>query len=202
MNSEPISKRVYDAIKRRILSRVYRPGERLDPALLAQTVSSSITPVRDALNLLTGQGLVETGTSEGFHIPHIDEPALKDLYGLNLEILALSIRAWPRDRHSPSVSDEEEFGSNPVSAIAALGNGIAWRSTNAEHSRAVKSLNDRLSAIRIVEPSVIEPVAGEIDSIDAALQGNDDHGLRRLLLDYHRRRQRKAAEIVRAYYRL
>jgi DNA-binding transcriptional MocR family regulator len=200
VNSGPISERVYDAIKRRILSRVYRPGERLDPALLAQTVSSSITPVRDALNLLTGQGLVETGTSEGFHLPHIDEPALKDLYAWNLEILALSIRSWPRDGHPYSCIDEDGNGSNLVDSIAAVGNGIARRSTNAEHSRAVGSLNDRLAAIRIVEPSVME-VDHEIEIIDAALQGNDDHGLRRLLLDYHRRRQRKAAEIVRAYYR-
>lgn len=200
MNSGPVSERVYDAIKQRILSRAYRPGERLDPALLAQMFSSSITPIRDALNLLTGQGLVETGTSDGFHIPQIDEPALKDLYAWNIEILLLSVRSWPRDGPFPSGNDmgrEDEA----TGTVATLFSYIARRSSNAEHFRAIQSLNDRLAGVRTVEPGVIDKVDSENRLLGAALFRLDEPELRRRLLDYHRRRQRKAAEIVRAYYR-
>lgn len=198
MNSGPTSERVYDAIRRRILARDFHPGERLDPALLAQDLASSITPIRDALHLLTGRGLVETGTSEGFHIPHIDEPSLKDLYAWNLEVLALAIRSWPRDgRPAPS----KDRTGDPADEIAALGVVIAQRSRNAEHLRAMLSLNERLQPLRVVEHLSIEPVEGEVEALGAALAEHEETQLRRLLLDYHRRRQRKAAEIVRAYYR-
>jgi DNA-binding transcriptional MocR family regulator len=199
MNSGPTSERVYDAIKRRILSREFRPGERLDPALLAPSLSSSITPIRDALHLLTGQGLVETGTSEGFRLPHIDEPALKDLYAWNLEVLTLAIRSWPR---GGVPAPDDDSASDPAHEMAALGIAIAQRSGNAEHMRAILSLNDRLQPLRVIEVMVIEPVEGEMAGLGTAIAEQDETRLRRLLLDYHRRRQRKAAEIVRTYYRI
>ncbi|MGK4455738.1 GntR family transcriptional regulator, partial [Klebsiella pneumoniae] len=59
MNSGPTAERVHEALKRRIMGREFRPGDRLDPAVLAAPLSSSVTPVRDALHLLTGEGLVE-----------------------------------------------------------------------------------------------------------------------------------------------
>lgn len=96
MNSGATAERVHEALKRRIMGREFRPGDRLDPAVLAAPLSSSVTPVRDALHLLTGEGLVETRTSGGFHIPALDEPALKDLYDWSAELLALAIRGWPR----------------------------------------------------------------------------------------------------------
>lgn len=201
MNSGPTSERVYDAIRRRILARAFHPGERLDPALLAQDLASSITPIRDALHLLTGRGLVETGTGEGFHIPHIDEPALKDLYAWNLEVLLLAVRSWGRSAAFAADDDPGGDANDPEHSIVALSLGIVRRSANAEHMRAVLALNDRLQPLRVVEVMVIEPVEGEMEALGTALAEHDETQLRRLLLDYHRRRQRKAAEIVRAYYR-
>jgi len=49
MNSGQTSERVYHAVKDGLLSGVYRPGERLEPALLAHGRSSSATPVRVVL---------------------------------------------------------------------------------------------------------------------------------------------------------
>lgn len=201
MNSGPTSERVHDAIRRRILERAFHPGERLDPARLAQDLASSITPVRDALHVLAGRGLVATGTGEGFHIPHIDEPALKDLYAWNLEVLLLAVRSWGRSAAFSGDGGPGDKASDPDRSIASLGLGIARRSANAEHMRAVRLLNDRLQPLRVVEAMAIEPVEGEMEGLDTALAENDDTPLRRLLLDYHRRRQRKAADIVRAFYR-
>lgn len=198
MNSGPTSERVYEAIRERILARAFHPGERLDPALLAQDLASSITPIRDALHLLTGRGLVETGTGEGFHIPHMDEPALKDLYAWNLEVLALAIRSWSRIIVTAA---REEEAADPLRDMAALCVDIAKQSSNAEHLRALSLLNDRLQPLRVVEVFVIEPVEGEMTVLFSALVARDETQLRRLLLDYHRRRQRKAADIVRALYR-
>src|SRR3546814_94230 len=74
---------------------------RSDPAVLAELLASRVTPVRDALHMLAGEGLVEARTSGGFHLPSIDEPGLEDLYAWAGEVAALAIRAWPRGKPPP-----------------------------------------------------------------------------------------------------
>jgi len=55
--------RVYAAIRKRLRDGLYRPGERLEPALLSDELNASVTPVRDALHRLTGERLVEALSS-------------------------------------------------------------------------------------------------------------------------------------------
>ena len=158
--------------------------------------------MRDALHVLTGEGLVETRTSDGFHIPQIDEPALKDLYAWNKEVIVLAIRGWPKIRLDVgSVASRREVV--PLAdAVQDLFTVIADQSTNPEHARTVASLNARLHAPRTVESYMIDDITGELSTIRDALDADDRHALRQLTTRYHRRRQRAAAEIVRALYRI
>jgi DNA-binding transcriptional MocR family regulator len=202
MNSGPTAERVYEALKRQITSRAFRPGDRLDPAALAEALSSSVTPVRDALHLLTGEGLVATGTGEGFHLPLLDQPALSDLYAWTSEVLVLAVRAWrasPDEGHRPSLAglNAADFPKRTGKLFAA----VAERSDNAEHARAVASLNDCLHAARMVEPQILGGIAAELEAIEAALASSDRNLLRKQIAAYHRRRRRQAAQIVRAIYR-
>ncbi len=201
MNSGPTAERVHETLKRRIMGREFRPGDRLDPAVLAGPLSSSVTPVRDALHLLTGERLVETRTSGGFHIPALDEPALKDLYDWSAELLALAIRAWRQPAAiAMSATDAED---RPIADRAdQLFLAIARRSANGEHANAVDQLNARLHAARTVEPHVLDKAEEELAAIVSAVINWERDMLRRLSLRYHRRRRRAAADIVRAVYRV
>jgi DNA-binding GntR family transcriptional regulator len=200
MNSGPTAERVYEALKRRIMEHGFRPGDRLDPAMLAETLSSSVTPVREALHRLTGEGLVDTRTSEGFHLPAIDEPALKDLYGWTNDVLLLAVRGWSRAR-VPVITSSGVARSGSANWTAAIFLSIAERSSNSEHGRAVLSLNARLHAVRSVEPQVLDVVDAEIASIAEAVAGEEAERIRRLVSAYHKRRRRSAAALVRALYR-
>lgn len=201
MNSGPTAERVHEALKRRIMGREFRPGDRLDPAVLAAPLSSSVTPVRDALHLLTGEGLVEARTSGGFHIPALDEPALKDLYDWSAELLGLAIRAWPRPAAIAMPATDAE--DRPIADRAdQLFLAIARRSANGEHARAVVLLNARLHAARTVEPHVLDTAEEELAAIASAATSGERDMLRRLSSYYHRRRRRAAADIVRAVYRV
>ena len=200
MNSGATAERVHEALKRRIMGREFRPGDRLDPAVLAAPLSSSVTPVRDALHLLTGEGLVETRTSGGFHIPALDEPALKDLYDWSAELLALAIRGWPRPETAtaaPGGQDDRSIADR----TAAIFLSVARRSPNGEHRGAIDRLNARLHAIRTVEPQVLDEVDEELAAVASAVAEGARDTLRRLSASYHRRRRRAAADIVRAVYR-
>jgi DNA-binding transcriptional MocR family regulator len=200
MNSGATSERVYDALKRRILHRRVRPGARLDPAVLADALISSVTPVRDALHMLTGEGLVETAIGEGFHLPQVDEPGLKDLYAWNSSVLSLASRDWRRPpARSPDITPDQPGDS--ADRAAALFLRIAQHSINAEHARAIATANDRLHAARMVEEALLSEIDLELAAIATAVEHDDAPALRQLLSAYHRRRIRVAAEIVRQLYR-
>src|SRR3954447_15976959 len=83
--------RVYAAIKQRLREGVYRPGTRLEPALLSEELNASVTPVRDALHRLTGERMVEAPRHEGFRVPMMTETMLRHLYGWHLDLLLLAV---------------------------------------------------------------------------------------------------------------
>lgn len=201
MNSGATAERVYAVLKQRLMNHEFHPGDRLDPAVLAEPLAASVTPVRDALHRLTGEDLVETRTSGGFHVPQLDEPALEDLYGWSGELVALALRGWPRGAEQaaghPSASIEGTIAERTAAVFLAVGR----RSRNGEHARAIDRLNARLHAVRMVEPHVLEAVDGELADLTEAMNRSERKLLGRLSAAYHRRRGRAAAAIVRAVYR-
>lgn len=202
MNSGATLERIYGELKRRVLSSVYRPGDRLEPAALAEELGSSTTPVRDALHLLVGEHLLATRTGGGFFVPQIDEPALQDLYDWAAQILLLALRdAGADDEPGGAVAAGAE-DDDRTSLTAALFERIGARSGNAEHLRELRSINDRLHAARLAEQSLLEGWRDELDGIETAFNAGDLPRLRRAILAYHRRRHRAAAAVVRALYRL
>lgn len=201
MNSGVTAERVYEALKQRLMNHEFPPGHRLDPAALAEPLVASVTPVRDALHRLTGEGIVETRIGGGFHVPPLDEPALKDLYDWSAQVVALALRGWrPAAAGTSPELEGADFGTSAGHA-AAVFLAIGRRSRNGEHARAIGRLNARLNAVRTVEPHVLDGVADELGAMAAAF-GRDERGtLGRLNAAYHRRRRRAAAAIVRAAYR-
>ena len=105
MNAGATADRVYEAIKRLLLSGEILPGDRLDPARFADQFHSSKTPVRDALHRLSGERLVDTRPGEGFHMPMVTEPGLRDLYIWNASLLRLMLAVWPRDAAERAPTD-------------------------------------------------------------------------------------------------
>ena len=204
MNAGAPAERVHETLKREIMDRAFRPGDRLDPAVLAGDLASSTTPVREALYQLAGEGLVESRTGTGFHLPALDEPALKDMYVWSAELLALALRGWKGGTPAAAprvVSDAEDDTSSIAERTARLFTAIADRSLNGEHGRAIARLNVRLHAVRTIEPLLIDDGASELDAIEAVLHAGDKPDLRRCIATYHRRRIRSAAVILRTLYR-
>ena len=200
MNSGATADRVYDGLKRQLLSGDVAPAGKLEPGPIAADLSSSVTPVRDALHRLIGEQLVETRSGEGFYAPHVSEPALRDLYGWNLDLLAFVLRA--QHRPFPPPPPRHDGGRNTLAGeTAAIFARLARGSDNEEHWRAIESASDRLQVARIAEGRVFDDLGAELDGLKAMLEADDKAALRRLLTRYHRRRQRATAMIVRAIYR-
>lgn len=194
MNAAPVFDRVYGGLKQLLRQGMLAPGTRLDPNTLSATLVASVTPVRDALHRLAGERLVEA-RSDGYQVPVLSEPDLRDLYAWTHQLLLLALRSSTRSRADFLIMPA---GDPPAAErVEALFAAIAQASGNREQFLAIEGLNDRLHAVRRAEPQVL---AGTVPEL-AELLDADLRTLRGLLGRYHRRRIAAVPGIVRARYR-
>lgn len=187
--------RVYRALKAELGRGRFRPGDPLEPAVLSGELNASITPVRDALHRLVGEGLVEAPRGDGFRAPLMTEVALRHLYGWNQWLLTGALREGGGLRAVISVPDVELEHEAPIEPLFAR---IACLSSNPEHVLAVLGASDRLRGVRQVEPDIVGDTRTEAEEMEASL--DDRRALRKQLALYHRRRLRAAPDIVAALH--
>ncbi|SNS88002.1 transcriptional regulator, GntR family [Sphingomonas laterariae] len=178
--------RIYEVLKAQILTGTLAAGRRLDPARLAPELHASTTPVRDALQRLVGERLVETWPHEGFHVPILTEPSLRDLYAWNLDVARLILGTRRMPLIDPPPGRQIDGGAADLTAGFFLRIGLL--SANFEHRHAIAGINDRLATARRIEPELFADHDSELAALDAALAARDRPTLQRELIRYHRRR--------------
>lgn len=80
---------IYRELRRSIIVGHRKAGERLDLEALAQSFGTSITPVRDALQMISQEGLVTIKPRSGYFVTHVTLKQLRDMLELR-EILELA----------------------------------------------------------------------------------------------------------------
>ena len=190
--------RVYHALKEQLGSGRFAAGEHLEPATLSRDLNASITPVRDALHRLAGEGLVETPRGDGFRMPLVTEVGLRHLYRWNAALLDLAARVRGGAGSPGQVEDGEPAAVGPIETTERLFLALATRSGNPEHVAAIAGLNDRLRPVRETELRLLDEPLAEIEPIAALMAGDTMLALRRARAAYHRRRERMVGEIVAA----
>lgn len=189
--------RVYVAIRQRLREGHYRPGDRLEPALLSDDLNASVTPVRDALHRLTGERLVEAPRHEGFRIPMMTETMLRYLYAWHRDLLLLAVLKHQTTALAEEIVVNGGKGDAPVHVRQnALFLALARTTGNPEHVAALESLRDRLEPVQRLERLFLGETEGETTEIVRALQAHDRKALRSSLVRYHRRRARIVPELL------
>eukprot|EP00903_Cladosiphon_okamuranus_P002012 g2010.t1 len=92
----------YDQIKSMVVGFALRPGDRLNESALSKDLGVSRTPLREALNRLVAEGLIDARPGEGFFCRKLDADGVHDLYDLReaLEIATV-------ERACQRASDED-----------------------------------------------------------------------------------------------
>lgn len=205
MSPGPTFERVYRALKDQLGTGRYAAGQPLEPASLSPELNASITPVRDALHRLVGEGLVEAPRGDGFRTPLVTEVGLRHLYRWNAAVLRLAAQARGGGQAPGQASDGDplagmpgETSEAPLEATETLFLAIAARSGNPEHAAAVARLNDRLRPVRRIELDLLADCEAELDEMAFRLAEDALPDLRRSLAAFHRRRERHVGEIVAA----
>jgi DNA-binding GntR family transcriptional regulator len=81
---QPLSRTVADWLAQRIISGESKPGERLTEPRLAELAGVSRSPVREALRILAGEGLVEITPRRGAHVALVGARDARELYECRL----------------------------------------------------------------------------------------------------------------------
>lgn len=188
--------RVYAAIRKRLRDGLYRPGDRLEPAVLSDELNASITPVRDALHRLTGERLVEAPRHEGFRAPMMTETTLRHLYAWHRDLVLLAILNRKKVGVPGELSGAVD-GAVPVHERSNAAFVALARSTgNPEHLNALSALNERIEPVQRLEEALLDAAEEESAGIVAAIKSDDRKRLRRTLVQYHRRREGIVPELI------
>lgn len=199
MTPSPTFDRVYAEIRQRVLSAAWFPGQRIELPHLTDELNASTTPVRDALNRLVGERLLVRGANDGFAMPSITEPDLRDLYDWTHQLMMLAIR---HRRDGPIFfTDQDDPSADIATRTAKLLAAIAARSGNADLQFAVEMSNARLHAARLAEAKIFSDDDVELADLRNALTEDHSAALRSQLMAYHRRRVAAAGRIVQLLHR-
>lgn len=78
-NYPDLGEKVYEAVRGQIVNCELAPGSPLPAVELARQLGVSLTPVRDALNRLAAEGLVEDVARKGYFVARLDPEDIADL---------------------------------------------------------------------------------------------------------------------------
>ncbi|MGD1992158.1 MAG: GntR family transcriptional regulator [Anaerolineae bacterium] len=148
--------RIYADLRKAIILGHHSPGERLDLEELAARYGTSVTPVREALQMLSQDRLVTTKPHAGFYVTQVTLKELRDMLELRVILeVAAAERAAARitERqltelegvHAGYTGDDEASYERYVTENRRFHYLIAQASGNQELADALGRLHDRLA---------------------------------------------------------
>lgn len=92
-NYKQLKEKAYDMIKQEILSNRLESGQYLEEKMLCDMVGASRTPIRESINMLEQENLVQTIPGKGVFVTTISVQSIKELFQMRrmLEPLALQM---------------------------------------------------------------------------------------------------------------
>lgn len=196
IQSEPGStskRRIYQEIRRSIIMGHSQPGVRLDLELLAKSHGTSVTPVRDALQMLSQEGLVSIKPRSGYFVTHITLKQLRDLLDLR-EILEVASVERAANRiteeqlaeleqvHAGYTGNDDESYERYMEENRRFHSLIAQASGNRELADAIGRLHDRLVRFMVLS-HMGETLEARHAELVRVLQTRDGLAARQAMLD-------------------
>lgn len=188
---------LYSEVRRAIRSGRYAPGERIDPATLAEEFHASPTPVRFALYRLVGEGLIADHGRAGMYVPLPTEVALRNLYDWMRRLLQMACDICAgKDRHGDPERQIAPAGDDTARLTWEFFDAIARTAGHRSLQLAVEQANDRLAPIRQSGPGLVDDAAQELEALIGHWRRGDLAALKSGLDAYHERRRELVPRIV------
>ena len=159
---ERISKdQIYASLRSEIILGHRRPGQRLAVDDLKARFGTSVTPVRDALQMLNQEGLITIKPRSGYFITRITLKALSDMLELReiLELAAVERAATNiteeqleilKQVHAGYTGDDDQAYTRYTDENRRFHYLLAQASGNQELALSVRHLHDRLARFMVM----------------------------------------------------
>ncbi|MEW5867807.1 MAG: GntR family transcriptional regulator [Chloroflexota bacterium] len=185
--------RIYREVRRAIIMGHCRPGERLDVEELAHRYETSVTPVRDALQMLDQEGLVTIKPRSGYFVARITLKELRDMMDLRkiLEVAAIERAALRiteeqiaalHNVHAGYTGDDDESYDRYTDENRNFHYLLAQTSGNQELAMMLGHLMDRLARFMVLRHAGKSQEVTHARIVDALLN-HDVDAARQALLD-------------------
>ena len=185
--------KIFRQLRRSIIMGHHRPGERLDIEDLAARFETSVTPVRDALQMLGQEGLVTIRPRSGYFVSSMTVKQLRDLLDLR-KVLELSAVEWAATRvtqeqitalrtvHAGYTGDDDESYDRYTDENRRFHYCMALASGNQELAEMIGHLHDRLARFMVLRHAGESQEATHARIVDA-LEVHDVDLARQALLE-------------------
>ncbi|MCC7130475.1 MAG: hypothetical protein B6D39_04425 [Anaerolineae bacterium UTCFX2] len=153
--------RIFREVRRLIIMGHIKPGERLDVDELAGRYQTSVTPVRDALQMLGQEELVQIKPRSGYFVARLTLKKLRDMLQLRkiLEVSAVEMAAQRitaeqvselRSVHAGYTGDDDESYDRYTDENRRFHYLIGLASGNLELAEMIGHLHDRLARFMVL----------------------------------------------------
>ncbi len=146
---------VAEELKQLIESGQVKPGERLNEATLAVRMGTSRGPIREAIRMLTGMGLVTPVPNRGVFVRTVSMAELMDIYEVRALIFGFAVER-ASEQLTPARRKTLETLMQQMEAAADAGKGSKYYELNLRFHAAIVEFSNNKRAARIYGECVNE----------------------------------------------
>lgn len=151
---------IHRNLRRMVLEFDLRPGEALNERRLGELLGVGRTPLREALNRVVADGLVEHRIGKGFHVRDLDPDEIVKLFELRLVLECASVRlaterasdaellALRRDWQAVMDRMTEAEPDDLLHQDAQFHEAVARLGRNEPMARVIADVNERIYLVR------------------------------------------------------
>jgi DNA-binding GntR family transcriptional regulator len=144
-----------EKLKRLIDSGEIKPGERLNEATLALRMGTSRGPIREAIRVLTGMGLVTPVANRGVFVRQVSVPEMLEIYEMRALIFGFAVE---RATEFMTVAREKTLRGllAQMEAAAQAGKGSLYYELNLRFHHTILAFSNNRRAARAYDECVKE----------------------------------------------
>jgi DNA-binding GntR family transcriptional regulator len=107
IQKRPLKEDIFDVLHEKVIAGIYKPGDWLRQEDIATQLGVSMTPVREALDLLVSAGLAERVPYRGVRIREMSTKDVVEAYGLRLVLEAIIAQQAAKNITPEQITDLE-----------------------------------------------------------------------------------------------